>query len=452
MRFRSIVGVAVLALAVLSISEGDSQAQFGGFDMKNPDSFFNRYAQAQGTKDELVIDKVQSRMDPEMSTKMKTYAAQAGISNGKLTKAQFADFWTKVAAPQMEERMKQRGGGFFGKGGGGPGGGFNKGPGGPGGAPSFPGGGPPGSGGPGGGFGGFNKGPGGPGGGFGGFNRGPGGPPSPMPPTTPAPTGEKTAGNTSDKDKAPGASSGYQPQPFDEEEAKSYFKRMDSDGNGSLNDHEYERSNIRREMDRWDTNKNNVVELTEWIAYMKERHNKREEERKQWEDFRAARNGGTTPGTPAVPAPYVPTVPVPFQLDRPVVIRADNLPKELPAWFKELNTDNDAQVSLAEWRAKERDHNEFRNFDRNGDGLITVDEVLWYTRNADRLTGITPTGPMAPAISTATKSGLEKSGGPSPEKGKGAWGGFGGRSRGNKGGGKDSPSKDAPRKEFPRRP
>jgi hypothetical protein len=94
--------------------------------------------------------------------------------------------------------------------------------------------------------------------------------------------------------------------------------------------------------------------------------------------------------------------------DKLVIIRADNLPKDLPDWFKELDTDKDGQVGLYEWKAGTRDLSEYRNFDRNSDGLITPEEAMWYTKNADRLAGVVPTGPTAspsaPSISTSKSS------------------------------------------------
>ncbi len=375
MRLHSLVGFGVLSFVVLTMTGSDGQAQFGGFDLKNPDNFFSRYARAQGTTDELVIDKVQSRMDPEMSTKMKAYAAKVGIANGKLTKTQFADFWAKVAAPQMEERMKQRGfGGFRGQG-------------------------PPNQGAP----------PSGPGPGS--FGRGPGSPP----PAAPS-SGEKTATSATNQDSKTPQPTGFQPRPFDEGEAKSYFERMDEDRSKALDEHEYRRSDVRHALEKWDTNRNKLVEEPEWLAYMKNRHDEREQERRVreeehrlFEEFKALRKARE------LVIPIGPIFP-----EKPVVIRADNLPEKLPTWFKELNTDGDAQISLVEWRAGEKESSEFRKQDRNADGLLTPNEVLWYTENADRLADLAPTGP---SITTEKKPDDR---GP---RGFGGFGGFGGRTR-----------------------
>jgi len=74
---------------------------------------------------------------------------------------------------------------------------------------------------------------------------------------------------------------------------------------------------------------------------------------------------------------------IPTELDqddaKPVVYRAGNLPKELPAWFAQLDRDHDGQVGLYEWKDSGRSLEEFRAIDRNDDGFLTVEEVLAYT-------------------------------------------------------------------------
>jgi hypothetical protein len=50
-------------------------------------------------------------------------------------------------------------------------------------------------------------------------------------------------------------------------------------------------------------------------------------------------------------------------------------PKGLPAWFVELDTDGDGQVSLKEWYKAGKPLDEFLKLDRNGDGYLTEDEI-----------------------------------------------------------------------------
>jgi hypothetical protein len=66
--------------------------------------------------------------------------------------------------------------------------------------------------------------------------------------------------------------------------------------------------------------------------------------------------------------------------ERPVAMRYGKLPKGLPSWFDELDTDKDGQVSLFEWRKSGKDTKEFIEMDLNGDGLVTADEYLRFAR------------------------------------------------------------------------
>ena len=66
--------------------------------------------------------------------------------------------------------------------------------------------------------------------------------------------------------------------------------------------------------------------------------------------------------------------------ERPVAMRYGKLPQGLPSWFDELDTDQDGQVALYEWQTAKKDIKEFTDMDLNGDGLITADEYLRFTR------------------------------------------------------------------------
>src|SRR5205807_1901981 len=52
------------------------------------------------------------------------------------------------------------------------------------------------------------------------------------------------------------------------------------------------------------------------------------------------------------------------------------LPRNIPAWFREYDTNGDGQVALHEWKAKEDDTREFPKYDLNGDGFITFEELV----------------------------------------------------------------------------
>ena len=64
-----------------------------------------------------------------------------------------------------------------------------------------------------------------------------------------------------------------------------------------------------------------------------------------------------------------------------VLHRSGVLPKGLPSWFKDFDTDGDGQIALHEWCAAGKQLAEFRNYDFDDDGFITPDEVLRFLKN-----------------------------------------------------------------------
>jgi len=75
---------------------------------------------------------------------------------------------------------------------------------------------------------------------------------------------------------------------------------------------------------------------------------------------------------------------------RPVVYRAGKLPKDLPPWWAELDTDQDGQIGLYEWRLGGKALEEFAEMDLNGDGLLTAEEYLKYAKLAKESGGKIP--------------------------------------------------------------
>jgi len=61
------------------------------------------------------------------------------------------------------------------------------------------------------------------------------------------------------------------------------------------------------------------------------------------------------------------------------------LPKGIPSWFKDLDTDEDGQVALHEWRAGGKKLGEFRELDHNDDGFATAEEFLRYEKRKSDL-------------------------------------------------------------------
>jgi hypothetical protein len=94
---------------------------------------------------------------------------------------------------------------------------------------------------------------------------------------------------------------------------------------------------------------------------------------------------------------------------RPVVYRIGKLPKELPAWFSQADADRDAQVGLYEWKQAGRNVDEFLKMDLNGDGFVTVEEVLRYQKAQAKLARSTGNGP--PSTPTPGNGGAGPGGG-----------------------------------------
>jgi Ca2+-binding EF-hand superfamily protein len=221
-------------------------------------------------------------------------------------------------------------------------------------------------------------------------------------------------GGRGNGDQGPGGRG--QGQSFDEM-AEAQFKQLDKNNDGFLNTDEMP-GNLRTQLARWDTNKDNLIDLQEFKAYLRDQ----------------TRQG------PNLPAVYeLANVPDPEEDRRPVVYNAKNFPKELPAWFKQLDTDGDGQIGLYEWRRSGRSIEEFMAIDRNNDGFLTVEEVL-YSMAVARKSGKASENQMAsfiPGNGSAMNNGSanDTSGGfnfpgRGPFGGKGQFGGkgpFGGR-------------------------
>jgi Ca2+-binding EF-hand superfamily protein len=158
------------------------------------------------------------------------------------------------------------------------------------------------------------------------------------------------------------------------------FRRYDKNNNGVLEFDEMSEG-LKSVLSQYDTNKNGVIELNEYKAYMNDRMQQRQQEA-------GSRSPGAVPGQPSVdgslPSPIESGSRVEEEDRRPVVYRVGKLPKELPGWFEQMDTDKDGQVGLYEWVKGGRSPAEFKSMDRNDDGFLTADEVLVYVRNQKR--------------------------------------------------------------------
>jgi hypothetical protein len=52
------------------------------------------------------------------------------------------------------------------------------------------------------------------------------------------------------------------------------------------------------------------------------------------------------------------------------------LPINAPKWFREYDTDGDGQIALYEWTAHGHSVEDFKKADLNGDGFITIQELV----------------------------------------------------------------------------
>lgn len=162
----------------------------------------------------------------------------------------------------------------------------------------------------------------------------------------------------------PGAAPAFDPESF----AKQRFEQSDLNKDGQLDQSEMS-DRLRGAFAEFDTDRSGTINLVEYTQFIR---------------GMAAANGGMPGGDPGFnPWGQPGFVPVPEE-KKTAVYRFGSLPKDLPDWFVKLDTDKDSQVGLYEWRKGGRELVEFRDFDINGDGLITVDEGLLPSRIAAR--------------------------------------------------------------------
>src|SRR5262249_9632027 len=133
----------------------------------------------------------------------------------------------------------------------------------------------------------------------------------------------------------------------------------------------------------WDKDHNNLIDLQEYKAYFQDRWENRKVDRGQAGTPGPSPESGVTAPGQGQPVPQAPAR-KPVEVRKPLVYHADNLPRELPSWFAELDTNHDAQIGLYEWKLSGRPLAEFQRMDRNNDGFLTVEEVLAYQAQETR--------------------------------------------------------------------
>lgn len=207
----------------------------------------------------------------------------------------------------------------------------------------------------------------------GGFGRGPGGMQQGQQPNN----GGQGAGGPPQ-----GGQGGFDPNTM----AEVLFKRFDKNGDGVLNYDEMP-DNLKAEKDKFDTNKDGMIDLNEFKEFIKARGEQMRNEMGGGNGANAGA-GGFMPGLPTAP------IKLPEEEEpKRVVYRAGKLPKELPPWFQQIDKDGDGQIGLYEWKNSGRPLDEFFKIDRNGDGFLTVEEVLHYVANQNKANGKGPASP-----------------------------------------------------------
>jgi hypothetical protein len=227
-------------------------------------------------------------------------------------------------------------------------------------------------------------------------------------------------------------------QKDEEARGRDLFKALDTDKDNALSKDEVDAGRRNRAVgqdlldnfDRIDANKSGKIELDEFLKYLQER-------RQNWErrrDEEAKKAEEAQPGAQKE-----------SELDkRPTVYRIGKMPKDLPPWFTQLDTDLDGQVGLYEWKKAGKEVAEFLAMDINGDGFVTVEELLRWQKAQKKVqdskngVGSAAAGGQ-PAPGAAPAAGGPPAGGQGPQRfGKMDWKGGGNKMdfkvRGRKGG------------------
>jgi len=194
--------------------------------------------------------------------------------------------------------------------------------------------------------------------------------------------------------KAPRLPNGTVPATVQAEQARKLFQKFDVNGDGVLTTDEMP-DDLRADRGRWDTNRDGLIDQAEYAAYHLGRLRHLSEQVVTGQiDLKLKRGGPGTDPQPADPTrPPVAPPPADATEHRPAVARAGKLPPGLPDWFVKLDADGDGQIGLYEWKTSGRPLAEFADIDRNGDGLITPDEMLRYLADhPDAKAAITTSG------------------------------------------------------------
>jgi Ca2+-binding EF-hand superfamily protein len=167
------------------------------------------------------------------------------------------------------------------------------------------------------------------------------------------------------------------------------FRRYDQRNTGLLTFDECPEE-LKVEFKRWDTNNDNFISLEEFKTYAQAR----------WQQMQQDRNGAGGP-----PGAGGPDQPEDDERKHTFYTRK-KLPKEMPPWFVQLDTDEDGQIGVYEWRKSKMPMAMFLEIDRNGDGFLTIEEVLHYVHIHNPSSNSTAVVSASPADAPAGPAGM----------------------------------------------
>jgi hypothetical protein len=167
--------------------------------------------------------------------------------------------------------------------------------------------------------------------------------------------------------------------------AELEFKKKDQNNDGLLSSNEMP-GKLRDELELWDRNKDEHIDLAEYRAHFGAHvRQKAAKDPQKWTDLQrldkdiskwAAKDTANILPKPSLAKPTPGVITIIIEDERPLVWRAGKLPPGLPPWFTQLDKNSDGQVAMYEWRAGGMPLKDFLTMDLNDDGLLTPDEVL----------------------------------------------------------------------------
>ncbi len=165
------------------------------------------------------------------------------------------------------------------------------------------------------------------------------------------------------------------------------FRRSDRNGDGYMDQNEMS-ERLKPSFQQYDTNKDGMLDLQEYKGYTKSFFNQKSSESAATTDVSQSHDGKTAIAlAPSAPATTPEAARQQEEDARAVVFRTGKLPKDIPNWFEQIDTDKDGQIGLYEWVKAVRPIDDFRGMDRNGDNFVTIDELMAHVRNSIKSTG-----------------------------------------------------------------